>query len=328
MILSTNLLVQSESNHQEEVLSNMSSSMKNVMIIGASGSIGLAVISSLLANNFTVSVLTRESSTATFPQTVTVHKTDYTTESLVKAFQGQHAIVSAIATFSTSLQTTIISAAVQAGVQRFVPSEFGIDTSSPEIEVFIPPTKGKRDTIKCLKEMEGKGMTWTAICVGVFFDWLLTEEKRGVMGWDLPARKALIFDGGNYEYETTNVAQIGRAVAAILIPANLEATKNLYVYVNSFTVSQNQVLIALEKVTGEKFEVEHANTDELVSKRWKGLGLEGNWQGHEQITAAIYGKGGFNNFSKTKGLWNERLGLPKEDLEESLVKIVGDFRQQ
>jgi hypothetical protein len=40
------------------------------------------------------------------------------------------------------------------------------------------------------------------------------------------------------------------------------------------------------------------------------------------IVAAIYGHGGFNDFSKTRGLWNEKLGLPEEDLEASLAQIL------
>ncbi|KUJ07293.1 isoflavone reductase family protein [Mollisia scopiformis] len=297
----------------------MSSPIKNVMIIGASGSIGPAVISSLLANNFAVSVLTRESSSSTFPSDITVHCTDYSPTSLIKAFQGQDAIISAIATMSTSLQSSIVDAAVTAGVKRFIPSEYGIDTSIPEVETLVPLTKGKRDTIAHLRTKEKEGLSWTAICVGSFFDWTFALPR--VQGWNLPERKALIFDGGIYEYEATNIEQIGRAVAAVLLPGHLEETENKYVYVNSFTVSQTQVLNALEKATGEKFEVEHAKVEELVRLKWEGLGLKGGWFGSEEITAALYGNGNVNNFSK-KGLLNDRLGLPKEDLEETLKRVL------
>lgn len=221
---------------------------------------------------------------------------------------------------STSLQASIIDAAVLAGVKRFIPSEYGIDTSIPEVEILVPPTKGKRNTIAHLRTKEKEGLSWTAVCVGSFFDWTFGLPR--IQGWNLPERKALIFDRGEYEYEATNVEQIGRAVAAVLKEENLVETRNNYVYVNSFTVSQNEVLGVLEKVVGEKFEIEEAKVGELVSVGWEGLKLEGGWYGHEWITAALYGNGGVNNFSKTKGLWNERLGLPKEDLEASLKRIV------
>ncbi|CZR58425.1 related to 2`-hydroxyisoflavone reductase [Phialocephala subalpina] len=308
----------------------MSSPIKNVIIIGASGSIGPSTISSLLSSNFTVSVLTRLTSNSTlpstfpstFPSTVTVIRSDYSTPSLLSAFKNQDAVISAIATFSTSEQISIIDAAVQAGVKRFIPSEYGIDTQVPEVAELLPPAKPKQDTVAHLRAKEGEGMSWTAICVGTFFDW--TFARPGLQGWNVPARKATIFDGGEYEYEATNLDQIGRAINSVLLPEHLEETKNQYVYVNSFTTTQNAVLKVLEKITGEKFEVEHKTVEETYR-----MGLEqlrsGGLGPVSVITAVLYGKGGVNNFSKSRGLWNERLGLLREDLEECLRGVVGEF---
>jgi putative NADH-flavin reductase len=110
----------------------MFSPIKNVIIIGASGNIGPSIISALLAQDFTVSVLTRESSNSTFPTTATVHKTDYTLPSLIRAFTNQDAVISCIATFSASLQS-----AITAGIKRFIPSEYGIDASQNEVIDFV-----------------------------------------------------------------------------------------------------------------------------------------------------------------------------------------------
>ncbi|KAH6682679.1 hypothetical protein B0J14DRAFT_673066 [Halenospora varia] len=311
----------------------MSSPIKSVLIIGASGSVGPHIVTALLASNFSVSVLTRETSTSTFPGEVTVYKTDYSQESLLLAFKDIDAIISAIATFSTHLQKTIIGAAITAGVKRFIPSEYGIDTSVPTIAEFLPPALPKQETIKYLKSQEDK-ISWTAVCVGGFFDWIF--QYPGLMGWDLPGRKVTIFDGGDVEYEATNVGQIGKAVAAVLADEHVEETKNKYVYINSFTTTQNQVLKTLEKHTGEKFDVTHAKAKDLGEAGLKMLKEGGEWVNRgggeykegtvEVITAAIYGNGGFNNFSKTKGLWNERLGLAGEDLDRSVIRVVDDAR--
>lgn len=40
------------------------------------------------------------------------------------------------------------------------------------------------------------------------------------------------------------------------------------------------------------------------------------------IAGAIYGKGHLAHYSSIKGLWNEILGLPQEDLNEFLQKHV------
>jgi uncharacterized protein YbjT (DUF2867 family) len=307
----------------------MAPTIKNVIVIGASGSVGPSIVSALLTAKFNVSVLSRESSIATFPNGVEVHRSDYTESSLLSAFQGQDAIVSTIATFSTHLQTSIIATAVKAGVKRFVPSEYGIDTSLPTIPNFVPPATPKQDTIQCLKSYESAGLSWTGICVGAFFDWAF--KYPGLMGWNLPGRKATIFDGGDVEYEATNIAQIGRAVAAVLAVEHYEETKNRYVYVNSFTLTQNKVLEALERLTGTKFEVEHMNASDFTEVGLEKLkvgamvpqgGSEYADGSVETITAAIYGNGGFNNFSRTRGLWNKKLGLPDDDFGETIERIA------
>jgi NAD(P)-dependent dehydrogenase (short-subunit alcohol dehydrogenase family) len=318
----------------------MSSTIKNVIIIGASGYIGQPILSTLISSGFSVSVLTRESSPSTFkfPDTVTVHITDYSIPSLLQAFKNQDAIVSAITTFSTAQQVAIIDAAITAGVKRFVPSEYGIDSSLPDVQDVVPAIKGKKETIAYLREKEFTGLSWTAICVGAFFDGTFRTLRS--IGWDVPGRKAVIFDDGNNEYEATNLDQIARTVAAVLSGRNLEITKNEFVYVNSFTVTQNRVLAALEKVSGEEFKVERAGVAELSKRSLERLKSPdssvvkaGDLYDRAfpiahfgAIVAAIYGHGGFDNYSKTRGLWNEKLGLPKEDLDATLTKILEEFK--
>ena len=317
----------------------MSPPIKNVIIIGATGYIGQPILSALISSGFTVSALTRSSSNSTFkfPDNVAVHKTDYSIPSLLQAFKNQDAVVSAIGGFSTSQQVAILDAAVAAGVKRFVPSEYGVDSSLPDVEYFVPLIKGKKDTIAYLKEKETSGLSWTAICVGAFFDG--TFRTPGSMGWDVPRRKALIFDGGNNEYEATNLDQIARTVAAVLSTKNWEHTKNEFVYINPFTVTQNQVLAALEKVSGEKFKIQHAEVAQLSERSLERIKspdtslVKGDVYDEAfpsahfgSIVAAIYGHGGFNNYSKTRGLWNEKLGLPKEDLDGALAKVVEEFK--
>ncbi|PVH72225.1 NAD(P)-binding protein [Cadophora sp. DSE1049] len=299
----------------------MSSPIRNVIVIGASGDVGRIAISALVSTGFKVSALTRESSNATFPPEINVHKTDYSLPSLLTAFKGQDAIVSAIAAASAQQQTAIIDAAIASGVRRFIPSEFGIDTADPRAGDFVPALKAKQDTVKYLQTKESSGLSWTAIVVGSLFDW--TFHHPGLMGWNIPQRKATLFDGGEYEFEATNLSQMGLTIATVLKPEYFESTKNQHVYVNSFTVTQSQVLAGLEKLLGYKLEVEEGNATDLGVQALAAIGRgEGRAAHLNAIVAAIYGNGGLNNYSKTRGVWNEKLGLPEEELEDSLVKIV------
>ena len=106
-------------------------------------------------------------------------KTDYTHASLVAAFKGQDAVVSTISTSSLTEQKRVIDAAVEAGVKRFIPSEFGWDTSGDVALEVAPCTVMKRDPVAYLREKEETGMSWTSICNGLWMDWVSTGMLWG-----------------------------------------------------------------------------------------------------------------------------------------------------
>ena len=297
------------------------------MVLGASGNIGTPILRALMAEEFIVSALTRQSSNATFPDSVKIVKSDYTHGSLVQVFKGQDAIVSALSNFATDEQIRIIDAAIEAGVKRFLPSEYGIDSSDPQFGELLPPGKPKPATVAYLREKEGS-ISWTGVLAGSFFDWAL---QLGLLGWNVRDRAATIFDGGDIPYEATNIAQIARAVAAVLTPKNYDQTSNQYVFINSFTVTQSQVLVKLEEVTGTKFNVTNVKAAEVFKEGHAQLATGivetlGNSKYQKGslplIEAEIYNLHGMNRYSQTKGLWNDRLGLPQESLEETIKGVV------
>lgn len=282
---------------------------------------GRSTVKALLDEKFVVTGLTRESSEAVLPGDVRHIKTDYSEVSLREAFKGQDAVISTISSIvpgdALTLQKTLVDSAISAGVKVFFPSEFGIDTSDPSAPEYIPFLVDKLQTVDYLKTQQAK-ISWTAVITGSMFDWGLNIPDFG--GLNVPARSATIFDGGDISYEATTLDQVGRAIARSLI--NPDLTKNEYVYVNSFTVTQNKVLSALEGATNEKFALSEGTVE--------GLWLDGATNVKKgqllgtlsMIAGAIYGKGGLANFSKTKGLWNEPLRLPKEDLDGVVSRYV------
>ncbi|CAG8173935.1 unnamed protein product [Penicillium olsonii] len=294
--------------------------IKHVLVVGASGNVGRAAINALLEHKFHVTALTRELSNATFAASVKHLKSDYSEASLVEAFTGQDAVISTMSSVSPggalASQRSLIDAAIAARVKVFCPSEFGIDSSDRSASTYIPFLADKIDTVDYLKSQEDK-ISWTAVITGCMFDWGLNIP--GFAGWNIPARTVTIFDGGDIPFEATNIDQVGKALAKCLVHADL--TQNQYVYVNSFTTTQNEILQALEQVTGESITTSEGTVDELWNdgaakvKEGQGLGVLG------MIAGAIYGKGNLARFS-SKGLWNEKLGLPQEDLTEFLRKYV------
>lgn len=102
----------------------------------ATGNVGSGVLPELLKSNFNITVLSREGSSAVFPEGVKVVKTDYSISSLTKALTGQDAVVSMLPIVALAEQQKVAEAALAAGVKRFIPSEFGSDTAVSAVPFF------------------------------------------------------------------------------------------------------------------------------------------------------------------------------------------------
>lgn len=152
-------------------------SYKNIILIGAGGNLGVSLLKTLQsANAFNITILSRESSKSTFPSTVKTIKIadDYPANELEAAFKNQDAVLSLVGGLGTGDQPKFIDAAVKAGVKRFFPSEFGSKLSKKAAEIF-PGFEGKLQVVEYLKAQESKGLSWTAIVNGPFFDWYVVS---------------------------------------------------------------------------------------------------------------------------------------------------------
>jgi len=94
------------------------------------------------------------------------------------AFRGQEIVICATATTNLASQLSIVDAAVKAGVKRFVPSEFGFDSSTPTALEHAPCLKPKRDAVEYLRSVENTGMTWTSFITGLVLDWVCYRMPR------------------------------------------------------------------------------------------------------------------------------------------------------
>ena len=130
-----------------------------------------------------MTAFSRANSSATFPPGVAVKKVDYDSlESLKEALEGQDAVVSAIATVAVGSQNVLIDAAVQAGVKRFLPSEFGLNTRIVEGTAIGKILQGKIKTVDYLdeKSKENPSFTWTGVASGLFLDWVRTSTSMNI----------------------------------------------------------------------------------------------------------------------------------------------------
>ncbi|PHH50095.1 hypothetical protein CFIMG_007527RA00001 [Ceratocystis fimbriata CBS 114723] len=298
-------------------------SIQKVAVIGASGNVGKSATKALLEQGFQVTGIVREQSTSVAPEGVKYIKSNYTEDSLVTALKGHDAVVSTLSSIiagqELALQKTVIDAAIKANVKIFIPSEFGADTADSTLPKYIPFAQDKVDILNYLISRENE-ISWIAIATGLLFDWSLNVP--GFCGWDTKSRTATIFDGGNIAFEATNLDQAGRGIALSL--KNIDITRNQHVYINSFTLTQNKLLKALEKATGSTWEVSQGTVDGLWNEGAEQV-KNGNPMGTlAQIAGTIYGKGGLANYSVSKGLWNDKIGLAGENLDDCLEAFFAD----
>jgi hypothetical protein len=266
----------------------------------------------LKESSFNITVLSREGSSATFPSGVKVIRADYDSSNALKdAFTGQDVVVSLVGGSVLGDQDKYIDAAITAGVKRFVPSEFGSDTTDERNRKLVPISDAKFGTVKYLKTKESE-ISWTGMITGPFFDWCM---KVGFNGFNLAVKTVTIFDGGNIKFSTTNLHTIG--VALIKALENPEESKNQYVYLSGFDTTQNEILGLAEKITGTKWTVKHVKSKEhLANGRAKVE--KGDYMGIlDLLQVATFGEEQIGLFDSAK-LWNEKLGLPKDNLEKSI----------
>lgn len=139
------------------------------------------------SGKFNVTVLSRPESDKTYAADIKVVKSDYSEASLVDAFKGQDAVVSALGSAGLAEEIKIIDAAVKAGVKRYLPSEYGSNTKNTKALSLIPMFGVKIQVKEHLKAQESKGLTWTAIATGPFFDWVSGPTEGEVVAWQLPS---------------------------------------------------------------------------------------------------------------------------------------------
>lgn len=122
---------------------------------------------------------------------------------------------------------------------------------------------------------------------------------------DKAARIATIYDSGNEPYQASNLPFIGKAIAAVL--QHPEQTVNRYISVASFNPTQNQVLEIVERLTGEKWTVNHLATAE-----------------QQQIGSAKLSKGDYSAFSNflRKRVYEDGAGLAVQG-PDSALDILG-----
>ncbi|KAF2642257.1 NAD(P)-binding protein [Massarina eburnea CBS 473.64] len=293
--------------------------ISNVALIGGTGTIGAPILEALKKSSFNTSVLNRQSSKSTYKDVnVITVPDDLNTPALASIFKDNSidALIIAIKPSNVESQKKLINAALEAGVQRVMPADFGsCDSADAKTNELMPLMGRKKEIRDYLISLEGKGkLTWTSLITAHFFDWGL---GGGLLRFDVRNRKAYIIDGGDIKFSASNLDFIAHAVIKVL--QRPEETANKLLYIHGFYITQNELVAVLEKVTGDKFERISQNSEEEIAKEAPKV-LAGDMEAYEELVAVWGIVAG--DWSKRETFANNLLGLKEDNLEEAVRNVV------
>jgi uncharacterized protein YbjT (DUF2867 family) len=217
---------------------------KQVAVIGATGQIGTPLTRNLLTEGHSVRILTRSKSSGNASALGEFEKAGAQiivcpamddASSVAAAIEGSDTLIASVPgseTIIKELEPVWLEAALQAGVERFVPTEFGCHTRNVGV--------GAGVLFDYKKELHEKifesGIGWTFFYNGGIFDYFLPnlrffEEITTFGDLDLPIY-------------THQIDDIGRLAALALID---DRTLNRCVQVDYNSITQREMLAVLEK---------------------------------------------------------------------------------
>jgi len=271
------------------------------------------------------------------PSGVDVRKVDYENpSSLVAALQGHDLFIITMGVGAPpDTHTKLLEAAAEAKIPWILPNEYGNDTNNDQVNKDIV-IGGVKKQIR--QRIEQLGMSWIGIASGFWYEFSLCGGTDRY-GFDLNNHTVTWFGDGNVKLNTSTFPQVGRSVASLLslkvLPDDendksltLSHWRNKFVHVSSFHVSQRDMFESVLHVSGTKASDWQQETVSI--KEWYEDGVSmmqsGNRLGFGKL---LYGRFFFPDAPgdfETQGFEadNDKLGLPKEDLDE-YTKVAFDM---
>ena len=271
----------------------------------------------------------RADSQGTLPAGVKIAQVDYDDDaSLISAFQGQQFLVITLSVFAPpQTHSKLVKAAAQAGVPYIMPNLYGFDPTNKSL---IEDNPLGATYLQYCAELESLGAPYIAMACGFWYEWSLALGEPW-FGFDIKDRRVTFFDDGNTRINVSTWQQCGRALAALLsLPESgaspaISQWKNKPLYIASFRVSQRDMLDSLHRVIGTT-DKDWDITYEPTAQRYKN-GMDELQKGiRTGLAKAMYSRNFFQNgdgdFESSKGLANDLIGLPKDNLDEATKRVV------
>jgi hypothetical protein len=308
---------------------------QNVAVVGANSDVGTAILR-LLATSpdaFALHILQRASSTSTppVPSANVVRTADaWSLADLTRALRSARAdvVIAALAVKSAEDHMLLAEAAAAAGARRFIPADFGsLDARDATARRMVPLFGRKvqvrerleslaRQSAERAEEDGGAGFGWTSIVCGHLFDWGL---RNGFLHVDLDTRRVELLDGGRAAFSASTLGRVAESVRAVLLRP--EETRDRVLMVESFLVSQLDVLRALETASGRTWDVTHRESKPYIAE------LKERVDGGDEhaVEDLVYALGVVDGNWETKpDFAMDLLGLETQDLDEVIADVLSE----
>lgn len=242
--------------------------MVTVAVAGASSGLGYQILKAILATKkHTLVVLSRAPSAALANLGAEVKVVDYADHaSLVAALTGVHTVICSVGSFKVTVmrdtQLALLTAAKEAGVKRFAPSEFAFK-SADFTDLYQPK-------ITVWEACKASGLECTRFCCGLFLNILGSgtpkgedEALGGLRPWsfvlNMKAGTADLPGDGAAQMSLTSTWDIGQFVAASL---DLEAWPEELTFEGD-RKSFRELIALIEKVQARKFLVKENSINNM-----------------------------------------------------------------
>ncbi len=227
--------------------------MARILVVGATGHLGRELISACRQQGHEPHALVRKA-TRSDPAKMkplqaagaTIHDGDLADEgSLLRACRAAEIVISAIGGLQIGDEGALVRAVKEAGVKRFVPSDFGLDPAAagPGSCVLFDAKAAVHATIKA------SGIPYTFIHSNAFFTyWAFSLGDLTRLGGTLPPEEVNVYGDGNVMGALTSLPDVAKVTVRAVMDPRME---NNEIVITANKITQN-LLIALWQTTSRR----------------------------------------------------------------------------
>ena len=240
--------------------------MAKTLIVGATGHLGQEMVKACAAAGNEIHALVRPETRKDAKKMkgleaarATLHEGDLKRyDSLLAACKAVDTVVSTIGGTEIGDEPTLIKAVKEAGVKRFIPSDFGMDpaASGPNSCVLFDAKAMMHQAIK------QASIPYTFVHSNGFFSyWVRTlGDLTKLMGDQLPPAAANVYGDGNVKGSFASIADIATVTARALNDANMQ---NKEVRIIANTLTQNELIDLWQKQSGQTVKKTRVSAQDL-----------------------------------------------------------------